>query len=126
ADMPAMRAMLHEGAYTFWAKTTAVSITLPSHTSMVTGVSPAKHGISWNEDLPLVLPYYPKVPTVMEMATKAGYTTAMIARKSKFSTLNKPGTIKYVFVPEGTNEKGDNAMVVAEAVKIIEAHKPDL
>ena len=126
ADMPTLRGMLREGAYTFWARTTAVSITLPSHTSMVTGVTPQKHGILWNEDLPFDMPYYPKMPTVMEMATKAGYTTGMVAGKSKFSTLNKPGTITYVSVPQGLNSKVDNATVAAEAVKIIEAHKPDL
>ncbi len=124
AEMPTLRTMLREGAYTFWARTTAVSITLPSHTSMVTGVVPYKHGIEWNRDLPLSEPVYSRVPTVMETATRAGYVTAMIAGKSKFSTLNKPGTIQHVYVPTG--EKGNNEDVVTEAVKIIEAHKPEL
>lgn len=126
ANMPTLRSMVREGAYTFWAKTTAVSITLPSHTSMLTGVIPVKHGIHWNDDLPFSRPVYPKVPTVMEMATNAGYDTAMIAGKSKFSTLNKPGTITHVFVPAGENTKDDNATVATEAVKIIEAYKPAL
>jgi arylsulfatase A-like enzyme len=124
ADMPTLRGLLRDGAYTFWAKTTAVSVTLPSHTSMVTGVAPWKHGIEWNRDLPFSEPVYPRVPTVMEMATKAGYVTAMVAGKSKFSALNKPGAIKHTFVPAG--EKGDNDMVVAAATKIIEAYKPEL
>jgi predicted AlkP superfamily pyrophosphatase or phosphodiesterase len=126
ANMPALRTMLRDGAYTFWAKTTAVSITLPSHTSMVTGVIPVKHGIHWNEDLPFAKPYYPKVPTVMEMATKAGYVTAMIAGKSKFETLNKPGTITHVWLPVGENAKVDNVTVANEAVKTIAAYKPAL
>ncbi|MDB6167490.1 MAG: hypothetical protein JWM88_354 [Verrucomicrobia bacterium] len=122
ADMPTMRRMVHEGAYTFWAKTTAVSITLPSHTSMVTGVIPRKHGIEWNRELPLREPVYPLVPTVMEMATKAGYVTAMIAGKSKFSTLNKPGTVTHAYVPaEGSS---DNADVASHAVQIIADYRP--
>jgi predicted AlkP superfamily pyrophosphatase or phosphodiesterase len=123
ADTPTIHALVHAGAYTFWARTTAVSITLPSHTSMVTGVIPVKHGIHWNEELPFAHPYYPKVPTVMEMATKAGYVTAMIAGKPKFETLNKPGTITHVFVPK---DQCDNATVAAEAEKIIVAFKPAL
>src|SRR5690242_4432633 len=51
ANMPVLRRMLSEGSYTFWAKTTEVSVTLPSHTSMVTGVTPEKHGVTWNDDL---------------------------------------------------------------------------
>jgi predicted AlkP superfamily pyrophosphatase or phosphodiesterase len=121
-NMPALRSLVREGAFTFWAKTTAVSITLPSHTSMVTGVNPRKHGIEWNDDLPFSRPVYPKVPTLMEMAAKAGYETALFAGKSKFSALNKPGTITYAHI--STAEKGTNDEVVQEAIKVIEAHKP--
>jgi arylsulfatase A-like enzyme len=124
AEMPTLRRMLREGAYTFWARTTAVSVTLPSHTSMVTGVIPGKHGIEWNRDLPLSEPVYPNYPTVMEMASKAGYVTAMVTGKTKFSALNKPGTITHTFVPAGDGVS--NEVVVVEAAKVIEAHKPDL
>jgi len=124
ADMPNLRSLLKNGAYTFWAKTTAVSITLPSHTSMLTGVTPSKHGIEWNRDLPLKEPVYPKVPTIFEMATQAGYSAAMVAGKSKFSTLAKPGTVAFVTVPEEGNS--NNEVVVASAVKLIETKHPDL
>lgn len=123
ADTPTLHALVRGGAYTFWAKTTAVSITLPSHTSMVTGVVPDRHGITWNYDLPLREPVYPRVPTVMEMATRAGYVTAMIAGKTKFDTLNKPGTITHAFVPTGAC---NNETVATEAEKIILAFKPAL
>ena len=122
ANMPAMRTMLRDGTYTFWAKTTAMAITLPSHASMLTGVIPQKHGILWNEELPLAKPYYTKVPTVMEMAVKVGYETAMIAGKAKFQTLNKPGTITYVYVT--ADEPDNNQEVATAAVKILETHKP--
>jgi predicted AlkP superfamily pyrophosphatase or phosphodiesterase len=122
ADTPAIRQMIHEGTYTFWAKTTAVSITLPSHTSMVTGVIPRKHGIEWNRDLPLSEAVYPLVPTVMEMATKAGYDTAMVAGKSKFATLDRPGTITHVYVPK--SGATTNADVAAHAADVINEFKP--
>lgn len=124
ADMPTLRAMVRAGAYTFWAKTTAVAITLPSHTSMVTGVNPRKHGIEWNRDLPLSEPVYPLVPTVMEMATRAGYVTAMVAGKSKFSTLNKPGTITHASVP--AESVGRNEDVATRAAQLLEAYRPAL
>lgn len=126
ANMPALRGMLRDGAYTFWARTTAMAITLPSHTSMLTGVTPAKHGIYWNDDLPFSQPVYPKVPTVLEMATRVGCVTAMVAGKSKFSTLIQPGAITYTWVPSGTNTKDDNDSVLVHAVRIIEENKPDL
>ena len=125
ANMPTVRALLAKGAYTFWARTTAVSVTLPSHVSMVTGVKPQKHGIAWNTDtLPFERIVYPARPTVMEMAHDAGYSTAMAAGKTKFSTLAKPGTLDYCALPP----KGDqtNKFAVEAAEKIILEHKPDL
>ena len=124
ANTPVMHAMIREGAYTFWAKTTAVSITLPSHTSMLTGVTPQKHGIEWNWDLPLKTPVYPLVPTVFELAHKWGYTTAMVAGKSKFSTLAKPGTLDRVFVP--AQDLTADELVADQAETIIRELKPDL
>ncbi len=126
ADMPTLRAMARDGAYTFWARTTAVSITLPSHTSMLTGVTPRKHGVEWNSDLPLTEPVYPRVPTIFELAKNAGYTTALVAGKSKFSTLAKPGSVTWTAIPEEKNSSGTHATVTAAAVSIIEEHKPAL
>lgn len=125
ADMPNLRGLLRRGAYTFWAKTTAVSITLPSHVSMLTGVTPNKHGIEWNRELPFAEPVYTNVPTVFEMATKAGYTAAMVAGKSKFVALVRPGTLTWSWVPaEGV--KTTNKTVTAQAIEMLEKHRPDL
>jgi predicted AlkP superfamily pyrophosphatase or phosphodiesterase len=124
ADAPVLHDLIKHGAYTMWARTSAEAITLPAHTSMLTGVTTRKHCIEWNRDLPLGEPVYPKVPTVFEMATQAGYQTAMVAGKAKFDTLNKPGTVTFATILGGA--KGTDANVAAEAVKIIEQHKPDL
>src|ERR1019366_2019005 len=64
ANAPALHAMVHSGSYTFWARTTDVAITLPSCTSMLTGVKPAKHGVNWNGALPADRQLYPAGPTV--------------------------------------------------------------
>lgn len=123
ANMPTVRGMIGRGAYSFWARTTAVAITLPSHTSMLTAVTPRKHGIEWNRDLPLSERVYPAVPTIFELARRAGYSTAMATGKTKFNTLNKPGTIQFAYTPEGQDDL-DNAGATAAAVKIITEHKP--
>lgn len=125
ATMPAVRGLLAKGAYSFWARTTAASVTLPSHVSMLTGVKPLKHGIAWNTDaLPFQHIVYPAKPSVMEMAHAAGYTTAMAAGKTKFSTLAKSGTLDYCALPPKDDQTNKFAIDAAE--KIILEHKPDL
>ncbi len=126
ADMPRLRSLLREGAFSFWARTTAMSVTLPSHTSMLTGVEPDRHQIQWNRDLPLRTPVYPAFPTVMELATRAGLSTAMAAGKSKFSTLDKPGTIGSVFLPATADSFVDDAVVADHAVQMIRESRPSL
>lgn len=122
AEAPAIQALYKQGTFSFWARTTPNSITLPSHTSMLTGVSPRKHGIEWNRDLPLTQPVYPKFPTIFEIANKAGYVTAMAAGKSKFDTLAKPGTLNGEYIT--TDEKSTDANVAEHAVLLIQSLKP--
>jgi predicted AlkP superfamily pyrophosphatase or phosphodiesterase len=124
ADMPNLRGLLPQSSYSFWARTVPHAITLPSHTSMLTGVVPRKHEVEWNRDLPLTEQVYPKFPTLFEVAKRAGYTTGMAAGKSKFATLAKPGSLDCQFITQ--TEKAEDADVTAEAVKIITQHKPQV
>ncbi len=126
AEMPTLRALMKDGVFTFWAQSTAVSVTLPSHVSMLTGVTPARHEIAWNKDLPFSKPVYPKYPTVFEYAKAAGYTTALSAGKSKFAHLLKPKTVDWFYLPEKINTKVKDAQVAVEAIKLIEQHRPDV
>ncbi len=50
-NTPVMRSLMRGGSYTMWARTTEVSITLPSHVSMLTGVVPERHAIWWNIEI---------------------------------------------------------------------------
>ena len=130
SDAPVLRRLLARGSFTFWARTTAVSVTLPSHTSMLTGCRPARHGIEWNHDLPLLSPVYPKCPTLFELAHRAGLSTAMVAGKSKFRALAKPGTLNWCFVPAaaviGDNEVADSAcaMMTRHHPEVVFVHLP--
>jgi predicted AlkP superfamily pyrophosphatase or phosphodiesterase len=121
ADMPHLRSLMARGSFTFWANTTDVAITLPSHTSMLTGVTPEKHGIHYNDDKPQNRPEHPLVPTLFELAKDRGRTTACIAGKSKFRVFNAPGALDWSFIKEASDEE-----VAAAAAAIVREHKPDV
>lgn len=84
------------------AQTIFPSKTLPSHTSMLTGVTPAVHGILWNSN-EVDEHGFVRVPTVFEIARAYGFTTAGFFSKSKFEHLEKPGTFDYSQSPRGDN-----------------------
>src|SRR3954463_8364501 len=51
-EMPTFHQMAAEGAHSWSAYTIVPSLTLPSHTSMLTGVGPQVHQILWNSYQP--------------------------------------------------------------------------
>jgi predicted AlkP superfamily pyrophosphatase or phosphodiesterase len=87
AKVPNLRRMMKEGTYAEGVQGVVPTVTYPSHTTLVTGVWPAKHGIYANslfdpldkgkqawywyaEDL--------KVPALWDVAREAGRTTASV------------------------------------------------
>jgi predicted AlkP superfamily pyrophosphatase or phosphodiesterase len=119
SEMPTLFDMVQNGAVTWTAQTVRPSITLVSHTSMLTGVQPAKHKITWND-------WQPKrglvtVPTVFSLAHRAGFKTALFAGKEKFRHLDLPGSLDKFAVP-GYYAKD----VAAAAAPYIIAEKPNL
>ena len=91
SQMPVLQRLVVEGACTWTANTIFPSITLPSHTSMLTGVGPRQHKILWNAWVPtngIV-----RVPTVFSLAKEAGFNTAMFVGKEKFRHLVRPGSV---------------------------------
>src|SRR5262245_11490649 len=99
ADAPSIRSLIEHGAFTFWARSTPVSLTLPTHVSMFTGVSPEVHGITWNADPPDGKIVYPRAPTLFQLAKRAGYTTALCTGKSKFNVLDVPESLDFKYIP---------------------------
>ena len=91
APMPNLLALMQTSAYSLTAQTIFPSVTLPAHTSMLTGVRMEKHGITWNDWVP-TNPVV-SVPTVFAAAKQAGYSTAMFVAKEKFRHLLQPGTV---------------------------------
>jgi len=95
-----LQRLMREGAYSLEAQTIFPSKTLPSHTSMLTGVPPEKHGVTWNSDETEEHGTV-EVTTVFEAAKQAGLHTAAFFSKSKFHHLQKPGTLDYTQAPDG-------------------------
>lgn len=118
ADMPVFQEMAKNGAHTWEAFTIVPSITLPSHTSMLTGVGIQKHQVTWNDLDPtkgLV-----KVPTIFSIAKEKGLVTAMYVGKEKFKHLELPHSLDaFVVAP------GDTAVAEAFA-KDFERLKPNV
>ncbi|GBC86012.1 hypothetical protein HRbin11_02479 [bacterium HR11] len=120
-QLPTLQALIGQGSYTFQAQTVVPSKTLPSFTSMLTGVGPRRHGVLWND-------YEPDrgwvpVPTVFEVLKRArpSARTAMVFTKKKFRHLAKPGTL------DAVEEIDEDAPQVAEAaVRLIQSLRPHL
>src|SRR5688572_17406387 len=60
ARVPEIRRLMKRGAYTLQARTIDPPYTVPAHVSMLTGVLPETHGVTWNDHIEQA---YPEVPT---------------------------------------------------------------
>jgi predicted AlkP superfamily pyrophosphatase or phosphodiesterase len=95
-----LQRLMREGSYTLQAQTILPSKTLPSHTSMLTGVDVEDHGINWNSDQTDDHGHV-DVPTIFALAKQAGYTTAAFFSKTKFHHLEVPASLDHVRSPQG-------------------------
>ncbi len=87
AKIPQLRRFIKEGSYAEGVVGVVPTVTYPSHTTLVTGVWPAKHGIFGNTTFDPVQKNYQgwywyaediRVPTLWDLAAEAGRTTASI------------------------------------------------
>lgn len=90
ADIPTIRRLAAEGGRAEMMKASMPTVTWPNHTTLVTGVNPAKHGVIGNSyldrDKLQVIPLLPdplfnkeeivKSPTIYDVAKQAGLKTA--------------------------------------------------
>lgn len=130
-----MLRLMHDGAYTLQAHTILPAKTLPSHTSMLTGVPPSVHGVSWNSDrtgarrdergggaAPDSLP----VPTVFQLAHGAGFHTAAFFSKAKFHHLQAPGSLDYTQAPRLTLTPWGAERTSGDAAAYVRRYRPNL
>ena len=90
APMPTLTALMYSGAYTLSARTIYPSSTLPSHTSMLSGLCPKKHGVNWNDYLPEN--GYAQVTDLFDIAHAAGLQTVMYVGKEKLRQITEPSS----------------------------------
>ena len=126
APVPNILGLTRRGVYTFRAQTVYPSMTLPAHTSMLTGFLPAAHGIMWDD-------YNSQkgnctVPTVFAVAHDAGLRTVLVAGKEKFRHLEVTGTIDaFVVTRQGDAAVANEAIVQVQAgFDLMFVHFPDV
>jgi predicted AlkP superfamily pyrophosphatase or phosphodiesterase len=97
-NAPYLSRLIDEGAATRHAQTVSPSRTLPAHASLISGVTPAEHGITWNT----WQPHRPRLetPTIFDAAERSGLSTALFAGKNKFKQLIVPGRFDHIYVAE--------------------------
>lgn len=99
APAPALLRLIREGAYCPKAETIRPSITLPSHTAMLTGLDYSRHGVSWNNYRRGHIGH----PTVFSVATQSGRPAAMFFGKEKFHYLAHPDAVAMSVGPPPPN-----------------------
>jgi predicted AlkP superfamily pyrophosphatase or phosphodiesterase len=91
APMPSLQNLMRTSAYTLTAQTVYPSVTLVSHTSMLTGLCPAKHGVEWNDYLPDN--GYARGTDLFDIAHAAGLETWMFVGKTKLKQITEPASL---------------------------------
>ncbi len=100
---PNLYSLIKLGSYTLKAKTIRPSITIPAHTSLITGLTPRRHNTffnSWSESLG-----YVKADTIFCIVENRGMKTAMFVGKDKLRYLAKPGCVDHFVSTEASNSK---------------------
>jgi hypothetical protein len=113
ADTPNLDRLIARGAFSRHAQTIDPSYTLPSHTSMLSGVLPKQHGIV--EALPCIGCRLTIGPTIFSVAHEAGLSTGMVFGKDKLNYIALPGTVDELFGQDAYDPE-----ILDEAVKIIQ------
>ena len=122
---PTLRRLAREGAAAQRMNVSNPAVTWPNHTTLITGVRPEKHGVLYNGILvrggpnapPKVEPWRDKaemvrVPTVYDLAYKAGLTTAQV----DWVAIQNPGTITWEFAERPSAQGAVEKEMVADGL----------
>ncbi|MDZ4402368.1 alkaline phosphatase family protein [Prosthecobacter sp.] len=137
-EAPTLKRIAAQGAVTWQASTIFPSITLPSHTSMLTGVGPDKHQVLWNGFTPIK--GFVKVPTVFSLLKAADpqAVTAMFVGKIKFRHLwlkdsldvfdfgGPQSSAPIAGSPEVEKDKKPSQLVAKQTATWLKEHQPRL
>ena len=121
AHTPHIDALWQSGAYCWTAQSIMPSVTLPTHLSMFRSVSPEKHGVTDNT-------YHPPaadLPSVMDIAHKAGLKTAMFYSWEQLRDLSAPGSVDVSYYHHAYGVDDTDHTVAQQAALHIVAEQPD-
>jgi hypothetical protein len=90
APMPNLLALMESGATSLSAQTVSPSATLPSHTSMLSGLCPVRHGVTWNDYIPAN--GFARGTDLFDLAHAAGLQTVMYVGKEKLRQITEPAS----------------------------------
>lgn len=99
--IPNFESLKKIGAFTLEAKTVMPSVTLVSHTSMLTGLLPLHHLVNWNDWKPEKGPITAK--SIFDFVRLSGGKSALVAGKEKFRHFEKAASLY-------AQARGDNAV----------------
>lgn len=123
-DTPTLHRLAEGGAVDWLATTVIPSVTLPAHTSMLTGLSVDEHGIIFNSTPEGCPPIEP--PTFITVAADHGWRAAMVVGKEKFCIYRQRELVDYTFAHEGDRSVADRVLELLDAeYQIVFAHFPN-
>jgi arylsulfatase A-like enzyme len=122
---PTLQRLIREGSYSLSASTIDPSTTLPSHTSMLTGQPPERHGVLWNNVTSAERDRI-EMPNIFSVARQHGYSTAAFFSKAKFQPLQLPGTLDYSQAPAGWWGRWSSARTMRDVERYLASAKPNV
>ena len=120
-----LQRLMREGSYTLSASTINPSKTLPSHTSMLTGQPPERHGVLWNHAASAEATAV-DMPNIFSVARAHGYSTAAFFSKAKFQPLQVAGTLDYSQAPGGWFGRWSSERTVTDVATYLQNAQPNL
>ena len=124
-DAPTLQRLMREGSYTLVARTIDPSKTLPSHTSMLTGLTPDQHGVLWNTVVTADSDAIP-LPNIFSVARLHGYRTAAFFSKAKFQPLQLAGTLDYTQAPGGLFGRWSSRRTIGDVEAYLREARPNV
>ena len=116
AQAPNLQRLMKAGASTLTARTVEPA-TLPAHMSMVTGLPPSRHGVTWNKDRETVY----GGQTLFTWVHGAGRRTALLTGESKLALMAPPGSADLYVGPSPRNQHRERGAAPALAARFAEA-----
>ena len=91
APMPNLMNLMQSSAYSLNAQTIYPSSTLPSHSSMLTGLCPEDHGVDWNDYIPER--GIAQGTDLFDISHEAGFKTVMYVGKEKLQQVTDASSV---------------------------------